>query len=161
MRLFEDFKDCGRSVTHCLLRASRYELGQSLIEIAVVLPFLMFVLVGAVEMARLAYASVEVTNAASAGVKYGGQNPNTATDNTGIQTAAQDDAADISLDPVQVGTSCICSDGTACSRTGTCSTNPETILTVTTQTTFNPGFHMPGFPSTFVLKGQAVQKVLQ
>lgn len=146
-----------------LFRALKDEIGQAMIEIAVTLPLLMLILVGAVEICRVAFASIEVSNAALAAVEYGTQNPVTAADLAGIQTAASNDAPEIPLDPVNVSHSCICSDGTAstCASGDCSSSNIETILTVQTQTTINPGFHLPGLPTTFVLHGQAVQKVLQ
>jgi hypothetical protein len=150
-----------------LIRRLSDDTAQSLIEVYVVLPIMMFILVGAVEMARVGYASIEVMNAASAGVQYGAQNPVTAMDSAGILVAAQKDAANIT---VTLGSgsptrSCTCSTSppTACATTGTAcpGSNPETTLTVTTQTSFNPGFHLPGFPTSFTLQGTAVQKVMQ
>jgi len=34
-------------------------------------------------------------------------------------------------------------------------------MTVQTQATVDPGFHLVGFPTSYTLYGQAVQKVLQ
>jgi hypothetical protein len=146
------------------------DTAQSLIEVYVVLPIMMFILVGAVEMARVGYASIEVMNAASAGVQYGAQNPVTAMDSAGILVAAQKDAANITV-TLSAGSptrSCVCSNNPSapppfCATTGTAcpGSNPETILTVTTQTSFNPGFHLSGFPTSFTLQGTAVQKVMQ
>jgi Flp pilus assembly protein TadG len=153
-----------RSAISRMCHAVKNETGQALIETYLALPILLLILVGAVEIARVGYASIEVMNAASAGVKFAAESPANETDTAGIQLAAGNDAANISLDPVGVTSACVCSDstGSACSPTGGCTgSSPETILTVTTQTHFNPGFHLPGFPTTFVLSGSAVQKVLQ
>jgi Flp pilus assembly protein TadG len=155
------------SLVRRLLRRLWDESGQSLIEVYVILPILMLILVGAVEMGRVAYASIEVMNAAAAGVQYGAQNPITAGDSAGINVVAQNDAADITLSSVNASRTCVCSapgsSVIACPTTGTvCSgSNLETILTVTTQASFNPGFRLPGFPASFTLQGKAVQKVLQ
>jgi Flp pilus assembly protein TadG len=121
------------------------------------------ILLGAVEYARMAYASIEVSNAAMAGVQYGAQDPTTAADTTGIQTAASNDAPDVTLGTTTTSTSCICSNGSASTCLSTdCSTSAiEKILTVKTQATFTPLIHMPGIPRTFTLHGQAVQKVLE
>lgn len=72
-------------------------------------------------------------------------------------------APDVTLDPTTVSKSCICSDGTASNSAPTSfsGSNIETILTVQTQATFDPGIHLPGFPGSFTLHGQAVQRVLQ
>ncbi len=146
-----------------LFRRARTENGQALVELALSLPILVTIFVGAAEFARVVYASIEVSNAAMAGVQYGAQNPNTAGDTAGIQTAASNDAADISLGPTSVSKACICSDGSAstCLPTDCSTSNIETILTVQTQTSFDPGIHLPGLSATYTLYGRAVQKVLQ
>jgi Flp pilus assembly protein TadG len=144
-------------------RKTNRECGQALIETAVTLPVLLVLLVGAVEIGRAAYASIEVSNAALAGVQYGTQNSQAAGDTTGIQTAASNDAQNITLGTTTVSHSCICSDGSAstCQPTDCAGANIETILTVQTQASFDPGFHLPGLPSSITLNGHATQKVLQ
>jgi Flp pilus assembly protein TadG len=137
--------------------------GQAMIEVAVTLPLLLLILVGAIEVARVAYASIEVYNAAMAGVQYGSQNAQTAGDIAGIQLAAANDASNITLGTTNVSHSCICSNGGAstCLSTDCSGSNIETILTVQTQATFDPGFHIVGLPTSFTIHGQAIQKVLQ
>jgi Flp pilus assembly protein TadG len=139
------------------------ETGQALVETAVTLPLLLLILFGAVEFAMASYASIEVSNAAAAGAKYGAQNSAAAGDITGIQNAAANDAPNITLGTTNVSHSCICSNGAAstCLPTDCAGANIETILTVQTQATFDPGFHFLGLPTSFTLHGQAVQKVLQ
>jgi Flp pilus assembly protein TadG len=127
------------------------------------MPCLTLLLLGAVELGRVAYASTEVSNAARAAVQYGGQSVTMAADTTGIQTAAQVDAPDITLGTTTVSISCICSDGTAstCATTDCSTSHIEKILTVGTQATFDPIVRLPGIPSTFTLHGQAIQEVIQ
>lgn len=151
-----------RTVCRLFVRAGD-EKGQALIELALSLPILFVILIGGAEFARATYASIEVSDAALAGVKYGAQSPTAAGDTTGIQTAASNDAQDITLDTTNVSKACVCSNGSAstCSPTDCSGSNIETILTVQTQTTFDPGIHLPGFATTYTLSGQAVQKVLQ
>ena len=151
-----------RTIGRFFVRA-RNERGQALIELALSLPILFVILVGGAEFARATYASIEVSDAALAAVQYGAQNSITAGDTTGIQTAASNDAQDITLGTTNVSKACICSNGGAstCMPTDCSSSNIETILTVQTQTTFDPGIHLPGFATTYTLYGQAVQKVLQ
>ena len=151
-----------RMIRRLLVRAGDGE-GQALIELALSLPLLFVILVGGAEFGRVIYASIEVSNAAMAGVKYGAQNSITAGDTTGIQTAASNDAQNITLGTTNVSKACICSNGGAstCLPTDCSGSNIETILTVQTQTTFDPGIHLPGFATTYTLYGQAVQKVLQ
>jgi Flp pilus assembly protein TadG len=139
------------------------EQGQSLIEVALIFPVLVTVLVGAAEMARVARASISVSNAAKAGVQYGAQTGFTAQDTTGIQTAASNEAPNLTVTTTPA-VSCVCSDGTAasCTSNSACSTSHmiET-LTVTTQATVTPLVHIPGLPRSFTIHGTAVQRCLQ
>ena len=151
---------------HSILRLcgrTKEEKGGALIELALTVPILVLILLGAAEFARVEYAGIEVSNAAMAGVQYGGQDAATAADITGIQTAASNDAPNITLGTTTVSHSCICSDGSAstCLATDCSGSNIETILTVQTQATFDPLIHLPGLPTTYTLQGQAIQKVLE
>ncbi len=157
-------RNCSRwSFIPRLLGRARNEKGQALVELALSFPILIMIFVGAAEFARVVYASIEVSNAAMAGVSYGAQSPTTAGDTTGIQNAVANDAQDIALGTTAVSKSCICSNGGAstCLSTDCSGSNIETILTVQTQATIDPGVHLPGFATTYTLHGQAVQKVLQ
>jgi Flp pilus assembly protein TadG len=139
------------------------ETGGPIVETALAMPVLVILLVGAAEFGMATYSAIEVSNAAMAGVQYGAQSASTSGDVTGIQTAAANDAPNITLGTTSVSHTCICSDGSAstCLSTDCSTSHIETILTVQTQTTFNPGFQLPGLPNTFTIHGQAVQKVLQ
>src|ERR1700724_931527 len=80
---------------HLLRRGLKDEQGQSFVELALTLPVLTVILLGAAEFGRLAYAAIEVSNAARSGVAYGAQSPDKAADTTGMQTAATNDGSDI------------------------------------------------------------------
>lgn len=150
-------------VVRLLRYAARAESGSALVELALSMPILILLFVGAAEFASLSYKAIEVSDAAMAAVQYGTQSLATEADTTGIQTAATNDAANITLGPTTVTPSCICSDGTASTcAAGDCSSSTmEHILTVQTQATVDPGFHLIGLPTSYTLYGQAVQKVLQ
>lgn len=158
-----------REIGGCFRRVRRKvarEDGAALIEAAVTLPLLFLLLIGAVEFAMAAYASIEVSNAANAGAAYGAQNAIAAADTAGIQLAATSDATNITLATPTVARTYICSDGSAVSGTPpgvTCMSGAavETTLTVATRTDYTPPVRWPGLPSTFTLKGQAVRKVMQ
>jgi Flp pilus assembly protein TadG len=62
------------------------------VELAIVLPFLCFLFVVAVDFARIFYFSLTVANCARNGALYGSQNPTNALDTSGISTAAAMDA---------------------------------------------------------------------
>jgi Flp pilus assembly protein TadG len=53
------------------IRQHRCESGQALVELALMMPIMMLLLVGALALARVAYAAIEVSNAAKAAVQYG------------------------------------------------------------------------------------------
>ncbi len=146
----------------------RRDAGQAIVEIALTLPVLIVLLLGAAEFASVAYVAIEVSNAAKAAVAYGAQST-TVSDTTGIQNAAILDASNITLTSsnVTVSTAGVCSSGAACTGTNStcintdCQTNAgdhiETILTVGTSYTFTPAIHLPGFPASYTLRGHATQ----
>lgn len=148
-----------RSVRVC----ARSRDGGALVETALAMPLLIAMLIGAAEFGMAMYTAVEVANAATAGVQYGALKASNSGDTVGIQRAAANDAPDITLATPVVSHSCVCSDGSSstCLATDCSSSHPETILTVETQTTFSPGFTLPGLPTSFTIHGRAVQKVLQ
>jgi Flp pilus assembly protein TadG len=147
------------------------EQGQSFVELALTLPVLTVILLGAAEFGRLAYAAIEVSNAARAGVAYGSQTLITAADITGMKNAATNDGSDI-LTWASVGLSatafqtCKCSNGTAvtCANAGTTCVSPAHVLLyvqVNTQATVDPLFYVYGLPKSYALKGQAIMRVSQ
>lgn len=140
----------------------RCERGQSLIELAVSVPVLALLIVGSVEIGKVIYASIAVSDAAMAGVQYGTRNPIAAADTTGIQNACAADAPDLTI-TTTASLSCSCSDGGAstCQPMDCPNSNIETTLTVRTQSTVDPLVHIPWLPDTFTVSGQAIQKVLQ
>ena len=139
------------------------DAGQALVETALIFPMLVALLIGAAEFARVAYAAIEVANAARAGVQYGAQSGSNASDSTGIATAASKDAANVTGLVTTSSIACICSDGTAstCANTDCASSHTEEILTVNTQATIDPLIHVPGLPRTYTIKGKAIQKCVQ
>ena len=141
-------------------RRCRGESGQALVELCVGLSMLSLILLGALEFGQIAYTSIEVANAAKAGVQYGSQDNNTAVDATGIQNAAAAAAPSLSGLATTVANSCICSDGTAstCLNTDCPNSHLEDTVTVNTSYTLAPFITLPALPSSFTLKGQASQK---
>ncbi len=72
-------------------RLTSREHGQSIIEFALVMPFLVLILLGIIDLSRAYQTYVVVTNASREGARWGATHP---TDNTGIQTRATAEAAD-------------------------------------------------------------------
>lgn len=142
-------------------RRSRREAGQSLVETALFLPVLIVAMLVTADLGRVCYAAIEVADAARAGVQYGAQSVVTAADPSGMQTAAKNDAADLSSLSVTAGSFCACVDGSQVNCiTGTCSSGaPGTFVQVTTSTTFTPLVDYPGLPSSIPLSDTAVMRV--
>ncbi|HUX44803.1 MAG TPA: TadE/TadG family type IV pilus assembly protein [Terracidiphilus sp.] len=153
-------------------RLVKSERGQSLIELALVLPLLLTILLGTTELGRMAYAAIEVSDAAGAGALYGSQNLFTASDTSGMQQASTNDAADIKawtsngIDVTAVR-SCTCTDGTVimCSTAGSKCISPARIqmyVQVSTAATINMLFaYTNGHPRTYTVRGQTIMKVAQ
>lgn len=143
------------------------ESGQALIETAITLSMLFIMLIGAAEIGRIAWASIQVTNAARAAVQYGDQSINTAVDYTGMKTAAYNESPAITnLVTTPSGPVCTCAnDGIVVDCSGSVSvvcpgSTMLRTITVQTSSTFDPLFHIPGTPKTYTLQAQAVQEVL-
>jgi len=153
-----------------LISRLRRDAGNALIELAFVLPVFVLIVIGAAELGRLAYISIEVSDAARAAVAYGAQNHVTAIDNTGMINAAKYDAQNITDLAVSPSYSCYCYNGTttssvACSSAASsCVSGSDQIMVnvqVKTSALVNTIFHFPGIPSTFTLNGLAVMTVEQ
>ena len=157
----------GKTTLRSIIRALGFsEEGGAIAETALTAPFLALLIYGSVEFARVAYAAIEVTNAARAGVSYGAQSGLTASDTAGIQWAATHDGVNIPgmtvLTPVLAYS---CSDGNAPSGSPLTCTHPgahlEETLTVQTKVTMDPLVHIAGLPTTYTLYGSAVQNCYQ
>ncbi len=154
------------------------EAGQALVETAASAAFMILIMLGALELGRGAYASIELANAARAAAQIacmkGGQftvigtqlKPN----NTLMTKAAAADAAQVSsvsLNPnnnliASATLSCVCANGgSANCQTTDCANSFQLItVNVTTSAQFNPVIHIPGLLGTFTLYGHSSQQVL-
>jgi Flp pilus assembly protein TadG len=131
------------------------EDGNSLVELAFFLPFMLVVLMGVADFGRAYYLAIEVAGAAHAGAVYGAQN---ITDTTGMKNAAKLNAPDVSGLVATASWGCECSDGTSssvsCTATPTCSANVVYYAKVTTTVLYNPiimpfkGLNSPISPMT-------------
>lgn len=144
------------------------DTGQGLVELALTLPLFMLILMGAAEFARFAWATIETSNAARAGVQYGAQNHITATNSALIQAAALNDGINLSGLTATPSYYCVCSTAASTvSCTAPLTTScpaPATLLVyvqVNTTSTVTPLYHWPGLPTTFTARGSAVMEVEQ
>lgn len=132
--------------------------GQNMVEAALVLPFLVLLLAGAIDLGRAYYVYVELKAAAHAGALYGSQYPS---DSNGITAAAKSNAPDLSSDATfAVSTpslGCECSDHSSinspCSSPlPSCSGSTLVyFVSVTTSITYKPLLPWPGIPSSSTL----------
>ena len=138
--------------------------GQSLVELALVTPILLFLLVGIIEIGRFSYYSILVSNAARAGAQYGAQGLATAADSTGIQTAATHDGQSLAGLTVSSIQECGCT-GTslgACPASGCAAPNhPLVYVEVTATGKFYPLFSYPGIPNPFNVASTEKMRVAQ
>jgi Flp pilus assembly protein TadG len=147
-------------------RALRREAGSALVELALGMPLMVLILIGAAELGRVAYYSIEVSSAAYAGATFGAQNHGTAADTTDISAAAVQDAANVPSLNTATAVSCICSDGTtiSCANAATNCVAPARIsefVQVNTSTTLAPMFDYPGISASWPLHGTAAMRVEQ
>jgi hypothetical protein len=139
--------------------------GQSLVEFTLIVPLILLLLIGAIEIGRAAYYAIAVTNASRAAVQFGAQNYATADNTTGIKQAAVDDFGSPILSPDNVtksffytwedGTPADC-DNIDCNATGN---RFIPYLKVTTQLQLTPLIGFPGLPASFVLSGEADMRI--
>jgi len=174
------FHDCNERRISMIKRrmAIRSDIGQSFVELALVMPIFVVLLVGAAEFGRLAYVAIEVSNAARAGVAYGAQSHITAANLAGMELAATNDGSNVvGLAGACAGSSvnglcavasqsCTCSDGTVitCANAGTTCVSPARIIEsvqVTTSAVVDPLIYLPGLPRSYTLGGQAIMRVEQ
>lgn len=140
------------------------EAGQSLVELALTLPLLLALLLGAAEVGRIAYASIEIANAARAGVGFAAQNPVFVYDNADIELAATQEAPDMTSVTAVPTQACYCSSGASFDcQTGqsTCASTDhfQDFVTVTVTGKMKTLFGIPGIPSTLTLTSSATMRL--
>lgn len=145
-------------------RLARSERGVSLVEFAIVLPVMILMFVGLIEVGRYAYYAILAANAARAGVQYGAQNTGTAIDTTGITNAALADGENLSSWTVTTKHLCSVSGGALapCGALNGSSPPSNTIYYVQVQVsgTYNPLLNYPGIPKNVPISGSALMRVI-
>ncbi len=143
----------------------------ALVEFALVVPLLILLLLGLVEVGRFTYYSIVVGNAARAGAQYGAQGSTTAADNAGMVTAATTDGQNnIKNITATANDVCSCWNGTTGTESPsppthaqcgqTCTTGRDvTYVQVNTSGNFNSLFNYPLLPTTFSVSAQAIMRV--
>lgn len=147
------------------------ESGQSLVEVALILPFVLILLMGVIEIGRYVYIGILVGNAARAGAAYGSQSLAQSVDSTGITTASDNDfqnnGQNVSGLNVTSSVACGCDSAgsvaaAVCNGTGagTCAAGHWTVtLTVTASGTFDPLFNYPGISKSITISRSSAMRV--
>ena len=143
--------------------------GQSFVEFAIVLPLLILLLFGVIEIGRYAYMGILVGNAARAGVAYGAQTHITAGDPIGITAAADNDfqnngqpVSELTVTKVYV---CGCDNAGTISvtdcTTGVCPIGQTKVvsLQVQAQGKFTSLFSFPGIPQKLTVTRTATMRI--
>jgi len=164
-----------RSRSKFIARPSRRDAaGQALVELALVLPAVLLLLLGVIELGRYAYISILVGNAAHAGALYGAQGFSKATiNNPDITTAAKNDFASNGMNPATLTVdsfpTCGCDVGGTISVDNAANCDPTTpppctgnwavTIHVTAHNTYSGLFNYPGIPSSLALSSTALMRV--
>jgi Flp pilus assembly protein TadG len=152
------FREKGKSMCKLTSRISslRSAEGSSLLELAVIMPLLLFLLAAAVEFGWMIYVAIELSNAAQAGAIYGTLNP---TDVSGISGAAQNGSSNLSGLSTSVTYGCECSDGSSpvpsCSSPPSCTNNYVNFVDVTATAPYSPFIWFQGLPASGSLSSEA------
>lgn len=143
------------------LRMMRSERGTSLIEFAVVLPVLCFLLIGMIDLGRAMYYGIVASNAARAGAQYGAQYLWTVNDSSGIKSAVAQDSP---------GTTWTVTTQAACSINGSAIIPCPPVGTVQANTTYYVKVHVsgsvpllvnyPGLPAAIPISAENITRVV-
>jgi Flp pilus assembly protein TadG len=134
--------------------------GQTVVEVALLLPILLLLLVGVIEIGRYAYFDILIANAARAGAQYGAQSLIQAADVAGIRTAAQNDG--LAAMTITATQECGCAAGAlgGC-PTGAVCPQPLVYVQVTATDRYNSLFRYPGIPRSLTLTSTVTMRVSQ
>ncbi len=154
------------ALTNDTRSAARGESGSALAEIALVLPLLVLLLIGLVEVGRFGNYTILVGNAARAGVQYGAQNTITAADTAGMQNAALRDGQNLAGLTATASTFCQCADGSVSTCLATdCPASHRNVyvqvLTSAAVPTLTNSAMLPAGLRTLTIQGKSVMRVAQ
>ena len=139
------------------------ERGAQLIEMAILTPFLLLVLLGATDFARVSYYAITLANAARAGAQFATQSSVAAFNTAGIKAAAELEATNIGAISVSSSLACRCPGSAVVvdCTTGACPSSAvkELYSSVTASQTFTTLVSWPGIPSPIDLTRTSTMRV--
>jgi len=139
--------------------SKRGEAGSAFVELGLFIPVLLLMAMGAVDFARVFFASISLTNAAEVGALYGSRTVSASSDTTGMQTAATTDASDLTGVTATAQQICTCSTSGTLACNASCAGTKKTYVSVQTSYTFTPLAPIPGIPSSIPMTRQAILRV--
>lgn len=143
---------------HC--NRSSHERGAALAELAVAIPILFVVMLGAIDFGRVWTEGLALSNAVRAGAQYGSESTLAAADTTGIKRSVREDLESMmdasEIKSISVTSYCECEDGTRVDCDDKCGLlQPHTYVQVRVDKTFQTMFPYPGVPKEVNLVRQA------
>ena len=145
------------------MKLLRSEDGSALLEFSLILPIVIFMFIGMINLAVAIEQGIVVSEAAEAGTRYGTL-PSKSTDLAGMQTATNNAASGVSgFSPPVVKSWCSCVPAgpalPSCSSTCPNSSTPDRYIQVQTSATVPALANYPGLASSFALKGFSALRV--
>lgn len=137
------------------------EYGSVLVEFSLILPIVVFMFIGMINLGVAVEQSIVVSEAAEAGTRYGTL-PSKSTDLTGMQNAATAAASGLSDFSATATTWCSCVPAGAavnCSNSCPGSGTPDKYIQVQTSATVQALANYPGLAASFALKGFSAMRV--
>ena len=141
------------------MRARREDIstaGAATVELALIIPVLVLIMLGLLDMGRIFYGAITVVSAARAGVAYGSMSAVHADDIPAMVTSATNDAVDVNGLTFSALKRCECPDETppavACT-VNVCmdGTNVRIYVETTVTGTFTTTLPYPGIPSSITI----------
>ncbi len=134
--------------------------GTATVEMAVILPLLILLVLGATDLGRVFYDAIAVANAARAGLSYGALDVSKSKDTSTISQIASKDAEFIGGVTINVSRFCECDDTSVVDcETGTCDEGSSKIyLQVQAEKTYNTILPYPGIPSSVLITRDAYMR---
>jgi len=142
-------------------RSRNREAGTALMELALAIFLLLTALTGVMEFGRAFYFAAEVANAARAGVQWAAINPGHPNNLSAMQTAATNDAIDMTNVKATASEFCECDDGSSVDCvTGTCASGTvRTYVRVITSAPYKTLGDYPWMPNLVTVTARAVLRV--
>lgn len=143
------------------MKLLRSENGSVLLEFSLILPIIIFMYIGIINLGVAVEQSIVVSEAAEAGTRYGTLSSKSA-DLTGMQNAATAAASGLSGFSATATSWCSCVPAGAvvnCSNTCPNSNTPDKYIQVQTSATVPALANYPGLAASFALRGFSAMRV--